>query len=116
MEQINHLIYGKEVASQSGATFLNENPATGETIGTVSLGGPEDIAAAVESASAAFYGEWSRFTPAQRGKLLYRVADLLETHGEEIAQAETIDAGKPDRKSTRLNSSHGGISRMPSSA
>ena len=95
METINHLINGKETPSQSGATFRNENPATGETIGDVALGGAADVDAAVTSAQAAFYGDWSRLTPAQRGKLMYRVAELLEARGEEIAQAETIDAGKP---------------------
>jgi acyl-CoA reductase-like NAD-dependent aldehyde dehydrogenase len=95
MEQVNHLINGAETPSQHGETFLNENPATGETLGAVALGGAADVDAAVNSAQAAFYGEWSRLTPAQRGKLMYRVADLLEKHGEEIAQAETIDAGKP---------------------
>lgn len=95
MELITHYINGADVPSQDGATFVNENPATGATLGQVAQGGPADVDAAVQAASAAFRGSWARLTPAQRGRILYRVADLLERDAEALALAETLDSGKP---------------------
>jgi acyl-CoA reductase-like NAD-dependent aldehyde dehydrogenase len=95
MQKIQHIIGGELVDSVSGETFLSENPATGETIAEVASGNAEDVDRAVRSAESAFKGEWSRLTPAQRGHLLYKVADVLLARREEIARAEAIDAGKP---------------------
>ena len=94
MQAINHYINGEKVASESGRTFLSENPATGETIAEVAFGEAEDVNIAVESAAHAFHGEWSKFTPAQRGRLLYQVAEKLLARREEFALAETLDSGK----------------------
>lgn len=94
MQTIRHFINGESVDSISGKTFLSENPATGETIAIVAFGEQEDVNRAVESADAAFHGEWSHFTPAARGKLLYKVAEKLIERREDFARAETEDSGK----------------------
>jgi len=93
MKQINHFINGESIASKSGKTFLSENPATQESIAEVALGEAEEVNAAVESADEAFQN-WSRLAPAERGKLLYKVADKLLEKREEFARAETEDSGK----------------------
>jgi acyl-CoA reductase-like NAD-dependent aldehyde dehydrogenase len=92
-KKIFHFIDGEDVASLSGETFLSENPATGETIAEVSAGQAEDVEKAVESADKAFQ-EWSKVSPVERGKLLYKVAEKLLEKREEFARAESIDSGK----------------------
>lgn len=93
MRKLNHVINGKSVPSKSGKTFFSENPATEEIIAEVAYGEAEDVDFAVESADRAFR-EWSRLAPAERGKLLYRVAEKLLEKREEFAKAETEDSGK----------------------
>lgn len=93
MQTINHYIDGEEIASESGKTFLSENPATEETIAEVAFGESADVDAAVESAGKAFE-IWKNFAPLERGKLLYKVADKLLERREEFALAETEDSGK----------------------
>lgn len=93
MEKIHHFINGESVDSISGETFTSENPATQETIAEVAFGKAEDVNAAVESADKAFK-DWSRLAPAERGKLLYKVAEKLLEKREEFARAETEDSGK----------------------
>lgn len=94
MQKIQHFINGESVDSVSGETFPSENPATGETIAEVAFGEAEDVNVAVESADRAFHGEWSRFAPSERGKLLYKVAEKLMERRAEFARAETEDSGK----------------------
>lgn len=90
------LINGEWVASASGQTFPTYNPATGEVLCKIPSGHAEDIDRAVKSARRAFEsGPWRRFTPSERGKLLWRLADLLESHIEEFARIEALDNGKP---------------------
>jgi phenylacetaldehyde dehydrogenase len=90
------LINGKWVASVSGKTFPTYNPATGEVLSQVAEGDREDIDLAVKSARAAFEsGPWSRMTPSQRGKLIWKIGDLIQEHSEEFAQLESLDNGKP---------------------
>ncbi len=80
----------------SGKTFDVENPATGEVIARVAEGGKEDIDRAVKAARRAFENPtWSRMTASDRGKLLWRLADLLEQNLDEFAELETLDNGKP---------------------
>ena len=93
MRTINHIIDGESVASVSGKIFASENPATEEQIAEVAFGEVEDVDAAVESANEAFQ-IWKNFTPLERGKLLYKVADKLLERREEFARAETEDSGK----------------------
>ncbi len=95
MRRIYHLIDGREVPSHSGSYFASENPATGEQFAEVAAGDETDVDAAVKAALRAFQGPWSKITPAERGRLLYRVAELIEARAEELAAAETLDSGKP---------------------
>ena len=90
------LIGGRFVPAASGETFAVENPAREDTIAHVARGGAEDIDRAVKAARRAFdEGRWRRSNPSERGKLLWRLADLIEEHGEEFAQLESLDNGKP---------------------
>ncbi len=90
------LINGKWVDAASGKTFATYNPATGEVLANVAAGDKEDIDRAVKAARAAFeIGPWSKISPSERGRLLWKLADLLEKHTEEFAQLESLDNGKP---------------------
>ncbi|MGA2358044.1 MAG: aldehyde dehydrogenase family protein [Terriglobales bacterium] len=90
------LIDGKWVNAASGKTFPTYNPATGEVLAQVAEGDRQDIDAAVKAARKAFdSGPWSRLTASDRGKLVWKLADLLEQHIEEFATLETLDNGKP---------------------
>src|ERR1035437_5097828 len=89
-------INGKWVDAASGKTFPTYNPATGEVLANVAEGDKEDINRAVAAARAAFdAGPWSRITPSERGKLIWKLADLIENHAEEFAQLESLENGKP---------------------
>jgi phenylacetaldehyde dehydrogenase len=89
-------IDGKWVEAISGKTFPTYNPATGEVLAQVAEGDKADIDAAVKAARKAFdSGPWSRMTASERGKLIWKLADLLEQHVEEFATLETLDNGKP---------------------
>src|SRR5690606_12019799 len=81
----------------SGRTFETLNPATGEVLARVAHGEAEDIDRAVRAARAAFEpgSPWRRTTPRRRAHLLWRMADLIEEHADELAQLETLDNGKP---------------------
>lgn len=90
------LINGQWADAQSGKTFSTFNPATGEVMAEVAEGDKADIALAVKAARKAFdQGPWRKMTPSDRGKLLWRLADLLESNLEEFAQLESLDNGKP---------------------
>lgn len=90
------LIGGKWVESASGQTFPVFNPATGNVITNAASGDREDINLAVKAARHAFEsGSWSKLTVSERGRLIWKLADLLETHLEEFAQLESLDNGKP---------------------
>ncbi|QQZ11160.1 aldehyde dehydrogenase family protein [Heyndrickxia vini] len=89
-------INGEFVESASGKTFDTPNPATGEVLATVYEAGTEDIDRAVKAARAAFdSGKWSKMNASSRGRLMYKLADLMEEHKEALAQLETLDNGKP---------------------
>jgi phenylacetaldehyde dehydrogenase len=90
------LINGQWVEAASGKTFPVYNPATGEVMTQVAEGDREDIERAVKAARAAFEtGPWSKMTASARGKLVWKLADLLEENLEEFAYLESIDNGKP---------------------
>jgi aldehyde dehydrogenase (NAD+) len=90
-----HLIGGKWLPSASGEAFDTFNPATGEVIARLARGGQQDVDAAVKAARRAFDGQWSRWTPHERQKLLIRVHDIVEKHFDELAVLETKDMGAP---------------------
>jgi alpha-ketoglutaric semialdehyde dehydrogenase len=92
-ELVRNYIGGEWVASRSGETFDTVNPATEEVIAPVTSAGAEDVDAAVKAAKAA-YKDW-RLTPApRRGEILYRVAQLLQEHKEDLARTMTQEMGK----------------------
>ncbi|HFF9482072.1 aldehyde dehydrogenase [Serratia marcescens] len=77
------------------ATFASLNPATGEPWAQVAEARTQDVDRAVAAAHRAFQGaEWCDMTAGARGKLLLRLADLLEQHAPELARLETLDTGK----------------------
>ncbi len=90
------LIDGEWVAAASGKVFPVYNPATGKIIAQVAEGDAQDIDRAVRAARRAFdAGPWRTMTPSQRGRYIWKVAELLEQHSEEFAQLESLDNGKP---------------------
>jgi phenylacetaldehyde dehydrogenase len=92
------LINGKWVEAASGKTFATYNPATGEVLARVAEGDREDIDRAVKAARAAFEtGRWSQLTASERGRLIWKLADLLEENLEEFAELESLDNGKPQK-------------------
>ena len=89
-------IDGKWVDSKGGGKISVENPATGQKFAEVVDASPEDVNLAVETAKNTFYdGRWSRLAPAERSKALWKFADLLEKHAEELAKLESENTGKP---------------------
>ncbi len=89
-------IDGHWVDAASGKTFDTPNPATGETLARVAEGDAEDINRAVSAARRAFdSGPWSRMTPSDRGRLIWKIGDLILEHADELAQLESLDNGKP---------------------
>lgn len=97
-------INGEWVESVSGKTFESLNPATGEVLATLYEAGPEDVDRAVNAARAAFdEGPWSKMSAAARSRLIYKLADLMEAHSEELAQLDSLDNGKPIRETTNAD-------------
>ncbi|WP_018132294.1 aldehyde dehydrogenase family protein [Effusibacillus pohliae] len=91
-------IGGEFVESVSGKTFITKNPATEEVLAEVSEADAADVDRAVAAAERAYAGPWSKLTPSERGKLIWKLADLIEEHAEALAQLETLDNGKPIRE------------------
>lgn len=95
-QPVKMLIGNQWVDAASGKTFPVYNPATGEVLANVAEGDKEDIDRAVRAARKAFdSGPWRTMTPSARGRLIWRLADLLEQHQEVFAQLESLDNGKP---------------------
>src|SRR5215472_15147589 len=89
------LIGGKWVSSKSGKTFETLNPATEEVLALVAEGDKADVDEAVKAARKALeQGKWSTMGPHQRARYLFKVADLIEQHADELAELETLDNGK----------------------
>ena len=89
-------IDGQWTAAASGKTFDTPNPATGDTLARIAEGDAEDIDRAVRAARRAFDdGPWSRMTPSERGRIIWRIGDLILEHADELAQLESLDNGKP---------------------
>jgi aldehyde dehydrogenase (NAD+) len=89
-------IGGKWLDSVSGKTFATINPATGQTVCQVAEGDKADIELAVKAARHAFEsGPWAKMNASDRGRLLSKLADLIESHKEELAALESLDNGKP---------------------
>ena len=89
------LINNRWVPSESGKTFATINPSTGDEICQVAEADAADVDKAVKAARTAFAGPWSKMRASERGRLLYRLADLIEANADELARLETLDNGKP---------------------
>jgi phenylacetaldehyde dehydrogenase len=90
------LIDGKWVDAASGKTFDVYNPATGDVIAKVAEGDKEDVDRAVRAARKAFEkGPWSKMTPSQRGRIVWKIGDLILENLDEFAELESLDNGKP---------------------
>ena len=91
-------IGGRWLPAQSGATFEVIDPATGSVFAQAASGDAADVDAGVRAARMAFEsGPWPTLTPAQRARLLLRLADLIEANGDELALLESLDNGMPYR-------------------
>ena len=98
------LIDGKFVDAASGRKFACVSPIDGKTLTHVAECDLEDVDRAVRASRKAFeQGVWSRTAPAQRKRVLYRLADLVLEHADELALLETLDMGKPIRYSTTVD-------------
>ncbi|MFO1039562.1 MAG: aldehyde dehydrogenase family protein [Geminicoccaceae bacterium] len=97
--QTDLIIAGRAVPAVSGRRFTTFDPSFETPIAEVARGGAADVDAAVRSAHEALHGAWAKVTPAQRGRLLLRLADLVLANKEELAALETADVGKPLKES-----------------
>ena len=94
--QYDLLIDGEWQPAASGDYFDVENPATGETVARMANSGEADVAEAVASAERAFkHGPWSTMPDAERGKILWRIADIVEERRMELGRMESISNGRP---------------------
>lgn len=86
---------GEWTSAASGETYDVVNPATGEVISKVPKGGREDASRAVDAAREAFdHGPWPMMTPGERAKVIWKIADLVESDIDRLAMMETINQGK----------------------
>ncbi|HJV45089.1 MAG TPA: aldehyde dehydrogenase family protein [Bacillota bacterium] len=98
------LINGELVEAVSGQTFETLDPSNKKVLAVVSQGGAEDMDKAVKAAREAFEnGPWKRMSASERGRLMYKLADLMEAHQEELAQLESLDNGKPVRETSNAD-------------
>ena len=83
---------------EGSKTFNTINPATGEPLTQVAEATPEEVDRAVTAARRAFEdrsGPWRKMSASERGRLLWKLADLVEKNIDELAELETLDNGKP---------------------
>ncbi|MBD0446461.1 NAD-dependent phenylacetaldehyde dehydrogenase [Acinetobacter nosocomialis] len=92
--QHGHFIDGKLVAAELLDKVDIVNPSTEQVVAQISIGSQQDVASAVKSAEHAFQNAWAETTPYERGVKLNKLADLIEQHGEELAQLESLSTGK----------------------
>jgi acyl-CoA reductase-like NAD-dependent aldehyde dehydrogenase len=91
------LIGGQLVEAADGRTFETIDPATGDPICGVAYAGPEDVDRAARAARVALEGPLRKLSAAKRAGLMYQLAELIKRNGEELAQLESLDNGKPVR-------------------
>src|SRR5271169_6138782 len=90
------LIGGKWVPAKSGKTFETINPSNEEVLSLIAEGDKADVDEAVKAARKAYEsGKWSQIGPHQRARYLFKIAELIDAHADELAELETLDNGKP---------------------
>ena len=89
------LIDGEWIEAETGRTFSTVDPATGEPICEVSHAGPADVERAARAARGALEGPLRKLSPAKRAGLIYTLAELVKRNGDELAELESLDNGKP---------------------
>ncbi len=92
-------IGGAMVEPKSKKWFASISPATEEPLAQVALAGPADVDAAVGAAREAYENGWSAMRPAERAKIIFRIARILQERARELAVAESLDGGKPIKES-----------------
>jgi aldehyde dehydrogenase (NAD+) len=97
-EALRMFIDGQWVEAVDGASFLSFDPSTGEPWIAVAEAGPEDIDRAVKAARGALTGAWGAVTADDRGRMLWRIAELIDRHRGSLAELESRDNGKPIRE------------------
>ncbi|WP_200411096.1 5-carboxymethyl-2-hydroxymuconate semialdehyde dehydrogenase [Virgibacillus salexigens] len=101
-KDIKLYINGEFVDAASKHTFENISPYTNETINHVASGDNEDIKKAVQAARAAFKGEWGKLKVKDRLAYVYKIADLIDDHIDEIAPLESFDTGLPIAQTKKM--------------
>jgi acyl-CoA reductase-like NAD-dependent aldehyde dehydrogenase len=95
VRDVKMFIGGEQVEAADGQTFDVTNPATGQVIARVPLGGKEDVDRAVQAAQKAFEGPYAKWSASKRGRTLQKFADLVKKNNEELAQIDRENVGKP---------------------
>lgn len=96
-------INGKFKKSSGGKYFKSVNPATEQTIAEVTESTEADVDKAVKAARTAFDKYWSKTSPRDRGKYIYRIARMIQEKSRELAVIESLDGGKPIRESRDID-------------
>ena len=89
------VIGGELTQAADGRTFETIDPATGEAICEVAFAGPEEVDRAVNAARGALEGPLRKVNPAKRASLMYALAELIKANGDQLAELESLDNGKP---------------------
>jgi acyl-CoA reductase-like NAD-dependent aldehyde dehydrogenase len=98
------LIDGAIVSARDDGYFESVNPSNGEVFATVANATTEDMAAAIQAASAAFNkGTWKNFSLSERGIYLRKIAKLIREHAKELAELESLDTGKTLKQTTFID-------------
>jgi aminomuconate-semialdehyde/2-hydroxymuconate-6-semialdehyde dehydrogenase len=95
VKDVLNFIAGEYVAAKSGKTFDKRSPVDGALIARISEAGEAEVNAAVEAARAALDGPWGKLTTAERGDLLYALANGINARFDDFLAAEVADTGKP---------------------
>ncbi|GAB3536777.1 aldehyde dehydrogenase [Pontibacter brevis] len=94
MQKLQNYINGQLMAPVAGQYIDNYNPATGEVYSLIPDSDAQDVELAVQAAQAAFPA-WAKMPAEKRGQLLMRIADLINQYHDRLAEAESVDNGKP---------------------
>lgn len=101
MQHIRHVIDGELVDSDDGGTFESINPWTQEAWAVVAEASKDDVGRAIAAARRAFdRGPWPRMGTQERGRILHRLADLIDENSAELARRDSTDMGKPISRTT----------------